>query len=206
MSLFGQTLILYAVIGAGVAGAIYLTGGPDRWFRAATAVPFWPLYLPLLLTTRRADALPTVEPHDELSIAISQVNAELNSALESLDDTMRGKLRIGDLRAAWMTQARRIREMDRILALPEPNAENPAAERVEASRHARHQNLERLQQLRRRAADDLLANLASVRELVSRIHLAKFSGAPAARAEELVAQISAVVEGMNESEHEGQLK
>ena len=33
-----------------------------------------------------------------------------------------------------------------------------------------------------------MGNLAWVRELVSMIHLAKFSGAPAARAEELVAQ------------------
>jgi hypothetical protein len=35
-----------------------------------------------------------------------------------------------------------------------------------------------------------------VRELVSMIHLAKFTGAPASRAEELVAQIAAAVEGL----------
>jgi hypothetical protein len=43
-----------------------------------------------------------------------------------------------------------------------------------------------------------MGNLAWVRELVSMIHLAKFSGAPAARAEELVAQIAAAVEGLSE--------
>jgi hypothetical protein len=43
-----------------------------------------------------------------------------------------------------------------------------------------------------------MGSLAWVRELVSMIHLAKFSGAPAARAEELVAQIAAAVEGLSE--------
>jgi hypothetical protein len=39
--------------------------------------------------------------------------------------------------------------------------------------------------------------MAWVRELVSMIHLAKFTGAPASRAEELVAQIAATVEGLS---------
>ena len=47
--------------------------------------------------------------------------------------------------------------------------------------------------------DDLLATLAWVRELVTMIHLAKFSGAPASRAEELVSQIAAAVEGLREA-------
>ena len=37
-----------------------------------------------------------------------------------------------------------------------------------------------------------------MRELVSMIHLAKFTGAQASRAEELVAQIAAAVEGLSE--------
>jgi len=43
-----------------------------------------------------------------------------------------------------------------------------------------------------------MGTLAWVRELVSMIHLAKFTGAPAARAEELVAQIAAAVQGLSE--------
>jgi hypothetical protein len=215
LSLFGQTLILYLVIGTGVAGAVYLAGsGPrrGRWFLVATAVPFWPLYLPLLLAPGRADASGSAAtpppPCDELAAAIGQVDAELEAALGSLDgwaeDVLaREKVRIRDLRAAWLAQARRIREMDRILALPEyaetNDAEPPAADdRLRGSRQARRQNVERLRQLRRRAHDDLTGSLAWVRELVSMIHLAKFSGAPAARAEELVAQIAAAVEGLSE--------
>jgi hypothetical protein len=45
---------------------------------------------------------------------------------------------------------------------------------------------------------DLVGTLAWVRELVTMIHLARFSGAPAARIEELVAQIAAAVEGLSE--------
>jgi hypothetical protein len=45
---------------------------------------------------------------------------------------------------------------------------------------------------------DLVGTPAWVRELVTVIHLAKFSGPPAARAEELVAQIAASVQGLSE--------
>jgi hypothetical protein len=217
MSLFGQTLVLYLVIGAGVAGAVYLTGGaggrPGRWFLVATAVPFWPLYLPLLLASGRTGAggspAPPPAPKDDLAAAIAQVDAELEAALGSLDgwaeDVLaREKVRLRDLRTAWLAQAQRIREMDRLLALPEyaeasdPEPPPAAGDRLWNSRQARRQNVERLRQLRRRAADDLAGSLAWVRELVSMIHLAKFSGAPAARAEELVAQIAAAVEGLSE--------
>jgi hypothetical protein len=218
MSLFGQTLILYLVIGAGVAGAVYLAvpggRGPGRWFRVATAVPFWPLYLPVLLAANPGRPSPALPPHDELALAISQVDAELEGALESLDGwaeevLVREKGRLRDLRTAWLSQAERIREMDRVLALPEYAGERvsklppvpstpPAGDRLWSSAQARRQNVERLRQLRQRAHNDLMGNLAWVRELVSMIHLAKFSGAPAARAEELVAQIAAAVEGLSE--------
>jgi hypothetical protein len=212
MSLFGQTLVLYLVIGAGVAVSVYLTNGTGResgrWFLVATAVPFWPLYLPVLLTRGRTGAggppgTPPA-PHDGLAAAIGQVDAELEAALGSLDgwaeDVLareRGRLR--DLRTAWLAQAQRIREMDRLLAQPEfageGSAEPPSGSNPEARRR---QNVERLRHLRQRAHDDLTGSLAWVRELVSMIHLAKFSGAPAARAEELVAQIAAAVEGLSE--------
>src|SRR5262245_26606947 len=132
MSLFGQTLVLYLVIGAGVAGAVYLAGPggrrPGRWFRVATAFPFWPLYLPVLLAAGRArPGDPSVAPPaapDDLALAIGQVEAELEAALGSLDGwseevLLREKGRLSDLRTAWLAQADRVREMDRVLALPE---------------------------------------------------------------------------------------
>ena len=44
-----------------------------------------------------------------------------------------------------------------------------------------------------------MGTLAWVRELVTMIHLAKFTGGPASRAEELVAQIASAVEGLSEA-------
>ncbi len=43
-----------------------------------------------------------------------------------------------------------------------------------------------------------MGTLAWVRELVTMIHLAKFTGTPASRAEELVVQIAAAVKGISE--------
>jgi hypothetical protein len=227
MSLLSQTLVLYLVVGVAVAAAVYLTADRaargERWLRVSTAVPFWPLYVPLLLT-RGAPANPTrptvpfAVPPDALASIIAQVDAELETALGSLDGWAEGVLarergRIHELRAAWTVQADRIREMDRLLDLPETadpvstgnsltaplGALSPAAsDRLRQSLEIRRQNLARLRRVRQRAYDDLLGTLAWVRELVSMIHLAKFTGAPAARAEELVAQIAAAVEGLSE--------
>jgi hypothetical protein len=209
MSLFGQTLILYLVIGIGVAGAVLLAerqAGRLGVFPIAAAVPFWPLYLPLLLTPRPTPAIATtVLPGDALAAAIAYVEAELDAALGSLDGWAEGvlvdeKLRIGELRTAWSSQAQRIRDMDRILALPECRPETtplPVDTRLAGSRQARQENIERLRRLRRRAFDDLDASLTWVRELVSRIHLAKFNGSGAKGMQELVAQIAAAVDGLS---------
>jgi hypothetical protein len=222
MSLFGQTLVLYLVVGTGMAVAVYLAEragqGPGGWFLVASTVAFWPLYLPLLLASGRTGTggawdAPSA-PRDALTAAISQVDDELGAALGSPggwaeEVLVREKTRLRDLRAAWLAQARRIREMDQVLTraeraggdVPQPPpaaGTSTADERLWRSRQARYQNVERLRRLRRRAHDDLMGSLARVRELVSMIHLAKFSGAPAARAEELVAQIAAAVEGLSE--------
>jgi hypothetical protein len=229
MGLLGQTLILYLVVGAGVAGALYLTemagSRAERWFRLASSIPFWPIYIPILLSRpaqiQEQGAKPApAAPPDEMAVAIGQVDAELAAALSSLDgwaeDVLaREKGRFQELRAAWTAQAARIRDMDRVLALPaqgdmpglgpDSAAPGPAtivagavAERLRNSRRACRKNVERLRQVRMRTYEDLMATLAWVRELVSMIHLAKFTGAPAARAEELVAQIAAAVAGLSE--------
>ena len=209
MSLFGQTLILYLVIGIGVAGAVLLADRSARrsgLFPIVAAVPFWPLYLPLLLTPRREPVVPVpspTSPPDALATAIAHVEAELDTALGSLDgwagDALaEEKLRIRDLRTAWSVQAQRIRDMDRILAIPEGTGETtPGDDRSQQSRQARLENIERLRRLRQRASEDLAASLTWVRELVSRIHVAKFNGSGAKRTQDLVAQIAAAVDGLS---------
>jgi ElaB/YqjD/DUF883 family membrane-anchored ribosome-binding protein len=209
-----QTLILYLVIGCGVAVAVYLaTGtrpGPERGFQVGAAVFFWPLFLPLLLSRPTA---PATEPNpapqsqpDEMASLIAQVEEELEGALQSLggwaeEVLAKEEVRLQELRSALRSQADRIREMDRLLARSEsgPNkaAELPKSDRIRGSEKARLANLDRLRQVRERTYQDLMGTLAWLRELVTMIHLAKFTGAPASRAEELVAQIAAVVEGLS---------
>jgi hypothetical protein len=166
--------------------------------------------VPLLLGARR-DVAPSGEspvPDDAMAAAILQVERELGSAFASLDGwaevvLARQRVQIDELHAAWHTQAVRIRDIDWLLSEDVSGAAGIAggvaqSERCQKSSEARRQNMQRLVLVRRQAHDDLMGSLAWVRELVSMIHLAKFTGAPPARAEELVAQIAAAVEGLSE--------
>jgi hypothetical protein len=207
MNVVGPTLVLYLLVGAGVAAALYLTDSPrpigERLLRLATALPFWPFYLPILLARPRS-VDPTSE--DELTRTIAVVERELEAALASLNDWVGiaedQRRRIEMLRSAWQGQSERIRAMDRLLRQPELTTSQEesspgVASRVRQSLAARQENLARLRQIRQRAEADLLASLAWVRELASRIHLARFSDAPAARAEELIAEIADAVETLS---------
>ena len=109
--------------------------------------------------------------------------------------------RILELRSAWNSQADRIREMDHLLADSHVSTQlddDRPSDPVHQSERARRDNFARLHQVRDRAYKDLTTTLARVRELVSLIHLAKFTGAPASRAEQLVIEIAASVEGLSE--------
>jgi hypothetical protein len=213
-----QLLLLHLMAGAGVAVAVYLSSPvrnrAERWFHVLTALVFWPLYVPLLLAGQgpeRKIVSPTQSNPcpDELTRAIAQAEGELEAALQSLDGwaeevLARERGRLDELRSAWNVQAERIRDMDRLLARPEydeaarfATGDANGSDRLLRSQQVIQQNIRRLRQIRERALADLLGNLTWVRELVSMMHLAKFTGAPAARAEELVAQIAAAVEGLS---------
>jgi hypothetical protein len=215
---FAETMIFYTLIGAGVAIAVFLSDTRPSplspVFRLATALLFWPLYLPILLAGPRSEPGQQIEKcrsdGDAMSQAIAQVEAELEMALASLDGWVEDVLaretdRLRELSNAWRAQAIRIREMDRLLDRADPLAHGPTpavsdremSDRCRQSEQTRRANLGRLRQVRDRAYEDLMGTLAWVRELVSMIHLAKFTGAPASRAEELVAQIAAAIEGIS---------
>ncbi len=215
---FAETMIFYLLIGLGVAIAVFLSNARrsrlSPVFRVATALVFWPLYLPILLAGPRSEPSQRIgtcqNDGDAMWQAIAQVEAELETALASLDGWVEDVLaretdRLRELSTAWRAQAVRIREMDRLLDRAEPahhgpmptESERDLSDRCRQSEQARRANVARLRQVRGRAYDDLIGTLAWVRELVSMIHLAKFTGAPASRAEELVAQIAAAIEGIS---------
>jgi hypothetical protein len=215
---FAATMIFYHLIGFGVATAVFLSDSRQRGlltvFRLVTAVVFWPLHVPILLAGSRPQPPPEVAEsradRDAMDQAIAQVEAELETAVASLDGWVEDVLaheagRLHELSTAWRASAERIREMDRLLAKTEPadRASTPiaggagASDRYRHSEQTRRANLARLRDVRNQAFEDLMGTLAWVRELVSMIHLAKFTGAPASRAEELVAQIAAAIEGIS---------
>ena len=162
---------------------------------------------------------PSTRSRDEMDAAIEQVEAELDAAVNSLGGWAENVLaredaRFSELRATWRTQADRIRELDSLLVQPEFVAGSAAVESESVGRaddsitggdewmrhteDSRRENIARLRAVRRQMHDDLLGTLAWVRELVTMIHLAKFTGAPASRGEELVTQIAAAVQGLSE--------
>lgn len=168
---------------------------------------------------------------DNMAITIAQVETELDQALQCLDgwaeDVLAGEQeRITELRMAWRQQAQHIRELDQLLqraptdtplaAITSPDPNQAAAQsgerglsdqdtryqsQIERCERTRHENVLKLRQVRRELYDELMATLAWVRELVSMIHLAKYTGEPASRAVELVQQIAAAIEGVSEAHH-----
>lgn len=110
---FAATMIFYHLIGLGVATAVLLSDsrqGGLPVFRFATAVVFWPLYLPMVLAGERPGTRPEMAPpphdSDAMSRAISQVEAELETALASLDGWVEHVLaheagRFRELSTAW---------------------------------------------------------------------------------------------------------
>lgn len=221
---FSTTILFYLLIGAATAVAVFVSESSSRGHavRSLMAVFFWPILLPMLLSSpgRPADELhnshvdsrPKPDRNDAMSVAISQVETELDAALHSLDGWSEGMLtreaeRICELKSAWGVQAGRIRELDDLLTQPgfaektEPKTDESRTlhdERILAADKTRQANIRRLREMRRQMHSDLMGTLAWVRELVTMIHLAKYGGAPASRAEELVAQIAAAVEGLSE--------
>ena len=161
--------------------------------------------------------------NDGMSQLIGQVESELETAFGSLEGWAQHvfvdeRNRITELKVAWHQQADRIRELDQLLEVtskeavtsePDPNptphansadqTQGPSAEnqtRIANCEQTRRENLAKLKAVRTQMYDNLMSTLAWVRELVTMIHLAKYTGAPASRAEELVRQIASAVEGL----------
>ena len=220
---FSATILFYLLFGLGIAAAVALRrksqSAGERCLQILTSLFFWPLYVPLLLQKNSEGenatghvAVEFSEESDQYSSLVSRVEVELDAVLQSLDGwaenvLAREESRIAELRAAWRIQLTRIREIDRLLALEARTASleqagqtNPLdlQSRVNRSEQARRDNFARLQTLRNRLSDDLMGTLAWVRELISMIHLAKFTGAPVSRTEELVGHVATAVEGLSE--------
>lgn len=221
----GITLCFYLVVGAGIAVPLWV-GDKNatqfgRLFRAFTGLLFWPMYIPVLLDSGSSNSQfdeglqgasdPQRPPLDEMAAAIAQVESELETVLHSITDWAEPSLStdadlFADLRSAWRQQAERVRELDGILSATtadaaiqissELEADSSPAGRILTIERNRAENLTKMYHIRQKWHDDLMATLAWVRQLVTMIHLARYTGAPSSRAVELVQQIANAVAGV----------
>jgi hypothetical protein len=214
------TLVLYVLAGIAVAVAVYLSGNEYRtsreWPSLFLAVPLWPFFVPILLAGRRFIEgndlnVRSKIANDPLSASIDQVQSELDSALKTLsgwaadvaEKHVNCVLLCGE---AWATRYGDIQDMDRTLSTLEaslpsaqstntasgfasPEAAEPVTPRREPIRH----NIETLRELRARAFEDLVDSLTRVREIISTLHVLRFTGAAASQADELVCEIEGIV-------------
>lgn len=201
-----ETTLFYLLAGAAIGAAELLrrdgVGPVERAFRTGAALLFWPVFLPPLLARPAAAPAPTTLPDDEMATAIERVGRELATAFSDIDgwagEALAGATaRLPELRRALDAQAHRVRDIDRVLREAAENGSPPAAGRAAKSETSRRENVARLRETRERTREDLMGTLAWIRELVSMIHLARFTGAPPSRAEELVRQIADAVEQLS---------
>jgi len=212
-----ESLIFYAMIGLAVAVAVWSqeqeSAQPGRYFRAVTSVLFWPIYLPILLSPHPVDeSISTAESEvssspDGLTFRIEAVKNELNDALASLDGWTAGALnheqgRFEELLAAWNAQALRIQQLDTVLARCSRHATDVRnvkdCQSAQQFEQARLQNLAHLAAVRNQSEQELTTSLSRVRELISLIYVARFTGTLASRADDLILEIAASVEGLHE--------
>lgn len=209
-----ETLVFYFVIGVGVAIAVLAVQSHaallERLYLCMTAMLFWPLYLPVLLSSQKSSPLRArvLSETDELSLLVAQVSDELDSAVLQTDgdkQTTNGHAStINDLKAAWQAQTTRIHEMDSLLAELRQRHDSelspqPLTARVADSEQARRENLEQLQQVRQAQYEELMASLAHVRELVSVVHLTRFTDGAKPRSDHFDKQLAAALCDVNAS-------
>src|SRR5262249_42482532 len=110
---------------------------------------------------------------------------------------------------AWATRYGDIQDMDRILgtleaslpSVPNTNtasgfASTEAAELAKPRQEPIRHNIKMLREVRARAFEDLVDSLTRVREIISTLHVLRFTGAPASRADELVCQIEGIAKAL----------
>lgn len=207
---FGVSLLFYLVMGGAMAVAALMRRPRlslgNKLIVALTTLLFWPLSIPLLLSPVAEDEENSCPQASAQSDPVSAVERELRIAVAGLGRWAGPALnldpdRISELARIWREQAARIAEMDAILQasagdlFPGPQ---PASSEVAGPEQARRTHLSRLRQVRQRTQADLDQSLARVRELVSLIHLSRFTGEPAERADELLREIAASVESLTE--------
>lgn len=186
-----ETAVIYLLVGVCVAIAFMMKRGPrngSTWVRALAAPFFWPLLVPLLLLDEQA------KPPAPASPTARAASSRLNAALAGLSgvadeialpDLARVRAHAGSIAAL----EGRVIEMDAMLRTPE--FDRASAERTLADLGARGvlatdgrvvsvssrlRNIDRLQKLRQRAAEDIERVCLQLEEMTAQLKLLRFAG------------------------------
>lgn len=208
------TLGAYLLAGLAVAAALARgeVRGAGRLLRAGLHATLWPLFLPVLLPTAAASPLGTDGGR------IDAAEATLAEALQRLGKDLGDPLslesaRVRSLGTAMRAAARRLSELDGLLASPGHDAEalrrelDALGDKAEGKPVAdilreRLAHLGRLEALRTQARGDLERALARAGELATRLTLLRYEGTTAhaaGRARELTDTIDELCRTLDEA-------
>jgi hypothetical protein len=200
----GDLLVLYGAAGLVSAGVAY-RAAPERGkaalASAALTIPVWPLWLPVVLASKRS-APARADTHDATQAAIWEAHeAVLGSPLEPLLPREQALRMLAEVKRA----GERHRELAALLAQRDFDA-RAAAERVAALERAgatpralsparlHLENVRRLEELRGRDEQTLLELRELATTLRTQLILARYAGSAPADAGDILSEVWARVE------------
>lgn len=221
-----ETAIIYLTIGLTAAAAVALSR--RRSASVADGVPallatalFWPFYAPFILSQRTGTRHEAEVPRGRSPVTaaearIQSTEAELIHALGRLEGVAEGVLapeveRVHRLGDALRATARRLAELEGLLATPELSIERARAALLELDRRgagpgdprrqsvtSRARNIERLEAMRARTAESLERALLELEDLGAQILVVRFAGRPEAELVHSIQELTATIEGVAE--------
>lgn len=216
-----ETAIVYAVLGAVVAAALWLQphNRPRPW-SLLLYILCWPLFAPVLFSAEGRAEQRAGEPtqarssfRDRIAHAEQLLDAKLAQLTGAAGATLHHETgRIRQLQAALNAMATRLADMDAVLTTPEFD-EASARTRLEqrsasatsandpsvASLAARLASIQELKQLRERHLVELERALYRIEEMSSRLAVLRFTEGDSRGADALIDEISGTIDDITEA-------
>ena len=190
---FRQTLLLYLLIGAGVAiGFAARSSDKGRaWATILAAWVFWPLFVPLLLSAEEESVTPTTPTSEPLDARIARSREQLDrlaATAPGLPDLPEQVVRIQALwaeRATWLTET----------GLLIQNLKAPHTPSTSGTMPPQTPQIEELERLQHTTTESLARSLNGIDELAVHVQLLKAPGVDrAAELERIERVLQAIME------------
>lgn len=160
------TLLLYVLIGLAVGVTLAVRDPRRALFWLTLGVLFWPLFLPLLFSPRKATPKPPRRDIDALRDEVSRLDPPIPELAGAVDAADRLREGMDELTHLLETQGA-------ALAADEPALSK--SERTREVLESRKADLDRLRTVRDEQEERHLRVTAQIREAITKAHLARFS-------------------------------